>query len=327
MVGVYGYRNILTNQWYIGQSVDIERRHNQHIKYTGGTKEFDKILRDNINDFEFVILKECSIDELNDYEKYYIKLYNANITGYNKTKGGKGHPDTYVCSDHHREALKKSWTEERKIIASITQRIVQLNYYQTDAGKLKSKHHSEVLKGIKWTKEQIEQRAKARIGRAVSATTRKKISEKNKGRKFTEEQLKRLSESHKGIAPGNKGKPCSEEQKRQISLKLKGRKLSEEHRKHISEGNKGRVVSEETRKKISCITKGKIVINNAITNKYIKPEELDYYISLGWKRGMKPQQYSENRSKAKKGHTVSKETRMKIANTLRNKSKIAEQDE
>jgi len=54
------------------------------------------------------------------------------------------------------------------------------------------------------------------------------------------------SESHKGLAPWNKGlhpkrQPHSEETKRKIGLANKGRKLTAEHKKILIEANKGRI--------------------------------------------------------------------------------------
>jgi group I intron endonuclease len=75
------------------------------------------------------------------------------------------------------------------------------------------------------------------------------------GYKFSEESLRKLSESHKGIKQ-------SEETKIKRANALRGQKRTEETRKRLSEslkGNKnclGRVLSEEARKFLSDINKG-----------------------------------------------------------------------
>ena len=70
-----------------------------------------------------------------------------------------------------------------------------------------------------------------------------------------------------------------------------GKTLSNEHKKKISETLKGKILSEETRKKIieACKgnNRGRIWINNSVVNKFIHPEELDKYLSLGFVRGRK----------------------------------------
>ena len=57
--------------------------------------------------------------------------------------------------------------------------------------------------------------------------------------------------------PGNKGKKFSEEHKRKMSEANKGRKLSEEHIRKLSESHKGIRLSDETKRKLSEIHKGK----------------------------------------------------------------------
>jgi len=56
----------------------------------------------------------------------------------------------------------------------------------------------------------------------MSEETKKKISDKMKGRDQSEEDKLKLSLSKKGQVPWNKGKPMSEEIKRKISLTKKG---------------------------------------------------------------------------------------------------------
>jgi hypothetical protein len=88
------------------------------------------------------------------------------------------------------------------------------------------------------------------IGRVVSEETRKKMSESQKGKKLSEEQIEHLREL---------GRNVSEEIKKRISITNTGRKLSEETRKKMSDSRRGRVVSEETRKKLSESLKGRVV--------------------------------------------------------------------
>jgi hypothetical protein len=72
-----------------------------------------------------------------------------------------------------------------------------------------------------------------------------KISEANKGKKWSEEIKKKISESMKGIIPWNKGKKgvqiFSEESKRKISEANKGK----------NNGNYGKKFSKDTKKKMS----------------------------------------------------------------------------
>ena len=98
------------------------------------------------------------------------------------------------------------------------------------------------------------------IGVSPSEESRKKMSEAKKGKHFSEEHKKKLSEAWEH------SRHFSEETRKKLSeaAKKKRRPLSEEHKKKISEAekgkpgpNKGKHFSEETRKKMSAVRKGK----------------------------------------------------------------------
>lgn len=80
-------------------------------------------------------------------------------------------------------------------------------------------------------------------GVVQSEETKKKKSQKLKGRIFTEEHREKLSKAAKG-------RVFTDEHKQKLRDAKKGTSLSEEHRRHISEANKGRKLSNETKEKI-----------------------------------------------------------------------------
>ena len=45
------------------------------------------MLEYGLDNFSFELLLECSPQELNEKEKYFIELYNSNIVGFNIVKG------------------------------------------------------------------------------------------------------------------------------------------------------------------------------------------------------------------------------------------------
>ena len=96
----------------------------------------------------------------------------------------------------------------------------------------------------------------------------RKISEQLKGRKFSEEHRRKISE-HAKLRTGEKnpfyGKHHTDEYKKMMSEKYKGKNAywygkhaSEETRKKQSEMRKGHFVSDETKKKMSEHFKGKV---------------------------------------------------------------------
>lgn len=88
MIGIYKITNKKTGKSYIGQSNDIERRLKEHQYKKEIPIEF-AIQKYGKNSFNYEILEECSIDELDIKEKYWIKKYNTyKGYGYNCNEGG-----------------------------------------------------------------------------------------------------------------------------------------------------------------------------------------------------------------------------------------------
>lgn len=98
--GIYSITNLVNNHMYIGQSVDIDRRINQHISCLTKNKHYNTYLQNAVNkygidNFTFNTIKECDKDDLNFYENFYIKYYNTYENGYNLTEGGEKYPTSY----------------------------------------------------------------------------------------------------------------------------------------------------------------------------------------------------------------------------------------
>lgn len=91
--GIYKITNIVTDECYIGQSVDIYKRWNEHCKCglgidtPPGNKLYKAIQEYGLENFTFELLIECNQNELNEKEKYFIELYQADTFGYNGNKG------------------------------------------------------------------------------------------------------------------------------------------------------------------------------------------------------------------------------------------------
>ena len=92
-MGIYKITNIETNECYVGQAVDIYKRWSQHCKAglgidtPPGNKLYKAIQEYGLQNFTFEILLECNRDELNEKEKYFISLYQADTYGYNGNIG------------------------------------------------------------------------------------------------------------------------------------------------------------------------------------------------------------------------------------------------
>lgn len=92
MIGVYKFTNKLNRKVYVGKSKKIEERYYQHIyKAKKRDTHFHKALdKYGIDNFDFEVLIECPEENLNYWEKFYIKYYCSFELGYNQTEGGDG---------------------------------------------------------------------------------------------------------------------------------------------------------------------------------------------------------------------------------------------
>lgn len=89
-MGIYCIRNIKNNKRYIGQSVNLERRYNEHfIDLKNRTHHSIKLQKaydseSNKDIFQFEIIEFVDYDyELDIREQYYIDFYDSHYNGYN----------------------------------------------------------------------------------------------------------------------------------------------------------------------------------------------------------------------------------------------------
>lgn len=155
---------------------------------------------------------------------------------------------------------------------------------ETYKGLPKTEQHKNNLRKPKSNKEKMGRKKgcenpfkgikrSAEIGIKISKSKKgKNKGQQNHffGKTHSEEIKQRLSEI-------NKGKTHSEETKVKISSKLKGREP----------WNKGTNISIEAKKKASISLSGRKNITNGFFNKRVKLEELEKYLSDGWKLGFK----------------------------------------
>lgn len=94
-IGIYKITNIITDQCYIGQSLNIYKRWCDHCKAglgidtPVGNKLYQSIQKTGLQNFTFELLCQCPKEELDQKEKYFIELYQSDLYGFNGTKGNK----------------------------------------------------------------------------------------------------------------------------------------------------------------------------------------------------------------------------------------------
>lgn len=168
--GIYCIENTVSNKKYIGQSVNIEDRWRRHITELRNGKHHNSHLQNTWNkygenSFKFYILEYCDIDELDEKERYYIKLYNTmdRDYGYNLQSGGQ-------ATNHHSDESKKKISESNKKA-----------YQNEELRKLRSK---DALR--QWSNPEIKEKIigvnNSMYGKHHSKESREKMSDAKKGK-------------------------------------------------------------------------------------------------------------------------------------------------
>lgn len=121
MIGIYCIINQVNGKKYVGQSRNIESRFKSHMSCDAKLKtELGEAIRKyGKENFYFIILQECQINELDELERFWIKKLDTYTNGYNMTFGGR---DQIIDYSSVRaipiNEVKKSW-EEGKCIKEI----------------------------------------------------------------------------------------------------------------------------------------------------------------------------------------------------------------
>ena len=125
--GIYKIENLVNGKVYIGQSKNIYERWYCHKNKLNSNKHNNKYLQNAWNkygneNFDFSILEECSQDEIDDLEIYYIKKYDSanQDKGYNLQLGGK------------REKVKSSQTLKENLRKAHEYEFRPINKYSFD---------------------------------------------------------------------------------------------------------------------------------------------------------------------------------------------------
>ena len=108
--GIYCYYDLQNHQIdYVGKSVNIERRHKEHLREH---LIFDKRLQSNPKRWRLVIICECEENQLDHLERIHIKSINPK---YNFTDGGDGGAffgeQNGMYNRHHTEEAKRKMSE------------------------------------------------------------------------------------------------------------------------------------------------------------------------------------------------------------------------
>lgn len=91
--GIYKVTNTETQEIYIGKSVKVADRWQNHVKAAAGLggvaeSQFQRALKKyGVDKFTWELIEEVDKDKLTEREKYYINFYNTKQFGYNQREG------------------------------------------------------------------------------------------------------------------------------------------------------------------------------------------------------------------------------------------------
>lgn len=213
MTGVYMIRNKINGKYYVGSSIDIESRWKQHIKALDSNTHNNSHLQNAWNkygkaNFEFLILEEANLQDLRNRETYYLKKLNCVENGYNLIDnanfglGVKASPQvrkkiSEACSGSRNGNYGRKRTKEE--IQKIRDSRWGKDYVCKQRIPIR-KTPEEIAKSRKLAGEKIR---KSKLGTHLSDSTKQKLSECRKGKKWSPEMRLHFSETRKGERNGN----------------------------------------------------------------------------------------------------------------------------
>ena len=91
MIGIYKITNLINEKVYIGQSIHIERRWQEHCQPSSRSLIGKAIQKYGKEHFTFQVLEECAEEQLDELEEKYISEYDSVVpNGYNIETASKG---------------------------------------------------------------------------------------------------------------------------------------------------------------------------------------------------------------------------------------------
>jgi group I intron endonuclease len=163
MIGIYKITSP-SGKIYIGQTTNYSKRYNayKNHKCKGQPKLFASIEKYGFINHTIEIIKECQVEDLNYYERYYQEYYESVLNGLNLR-----YTATTDKSGFMSEETKKKMSDSGK-------------------GKIITEEWRKNL-GLVW------------LGRKHTDETKKKMSEAAKGKEKSAEHIAKLPQNQKGF--------------------------------------------------------------------------------------------------------------------------------
>jgi group I intron endonuclease len=153
MIGIYRIINKTNQKSYVGQSINIELRLNQHFRnaFNQNTHTYEYPLSRAIrkygkDNFETIVLEECDLNTITDREQYWIEYYNTIEDGYNQEPaiGAKRYEDSNFAILTNNEVAQ--------IIDLLKNTNLLMSYIAEEFG-VSGSAIEDINKGRRWTQD------------------------------------------------------------------------------------------------------------------------------------------------------------------------------
>lgn len=215
-----------TSKSYIGQYRlnDPKYRINRHfndVKRDSPCVIHQAIRKYGESDFEISVLCICtSQEELDKKEDEYITEYKTmvNENGYNMVRGGKGRAPNFKHAEEHKKNMSEKMkgrvmSEEARAKISKARAGTKCNWSEETRARVAeaSRKKATGVKHSEETKQKIGEKSKGRqtrLGHKLTEEQKKNVGDASRGRKFSEEVKKKMSEIGKARCLNNANSRC-----------------------------------------------------------------------------------------------------------------------
>ncbi len=185
MIGIYKITSP-SKKIYIGQSIDIQKRWQRYksVKYKRTFKLYCSFQKYGIDNHLFEIIEECAVELLNEREIYYIKYFDTFNTshGLNLKEGGAKGRISEETRERYRKASigrvvsEKTKQKLRDRVMTDEWRLAISKSKKGIARSIESRNKTSIaLRGRKQSDEQIKKRVNKLIGQKRTLETREKM--------------------------------------------------------------------------------------------------------------------------------------------------------
>ncbi len=209
MIGIYKIHNIVNDKIYIGQSLNVKYRISRHIYELSKGKHKNEHLQNSWNkygqeNFEFTIIEECTEDQLDKREQYWLDYYGGldNNKTFNLREAGNRSTLTKSSRTKISNSLKGIQAWNKGLTRDNDYRVAQYSD-KLKGTKLKEKQKQQISQTVKqhhlngdYDYEQITQKRLQTQQENIKNGKIRKVR-KDKGTKRNEIVGKRISEAKK----------------------------------------------------------------------------------------------------------------------------------